>query len=231
MTTVLVILLIAGAILFTLSFFMTEDKVEEVVNVPLSSIEGRSLSGYEEEKIKKHIRTIMEEETAYVLSAAEDRMSRISNEKIIAVNEYSEDLLAKIENNNEEVVFLYNMLKQKEEEMKDTLERVERLKQANAALSKQIQNDTSFEGITPLHEAANRPKQEEERNESIEKQPDIRQKASKKAGKGIANKESGHEKAGEILMLYEQNHSVREIAKQLSLGQSEVKLVIDLYGN
>ncbi len=261
MTTVLIILLIVGALLFTASFFMQEDKVEEVVNVPLSSIEGRSLSGYEEDKIKEHIRTIMEEETANVLSEAEDRMGRISNEKIIAVNEFSEDLLAKIENNNEEVVFLYNMLKQKEDEMKSTLERVEALKQVNQALSKQIQADTSFgtswisEDTTNLQkkETVYKAAGEEAENEAAENLPKKTQeaggsgmhksphmnlkmqnpfhKAGQKTMHADKNQESGHEKAVEILALHKQELSVMEIAKKLSLGQSEVKLVIDLYGN
>ena len=38
------------------------------------------------------------------------------------------------------------------------------------------------------------------------------------------------ERQEKILALYAENKSVREISKQLSMGQGAVKLIIDLYG-
>ena len=40
----------------------------------------------------------------------------------------------------------------------------------------------------------------------------------------------GAERQEKILALYAENKSVREISKQLSMGQGAVKLIIDLYG-
>lgn len=48
----------------------------------------------------------------------EEKMSQLSNEKIIGISEYSDQVLEKIQKNHEEVVFLYDMLNAKQEEVK-----------------------------------------------------------------------------------------------------------------
>ena len=45
--------------------------------------------------------------------------------KIIAVSEYSDQILDKITRNHEEVVFLYNMLTNKEKDLKDAMKKYE----------------------------------------------------------------------------------------------------------
>ena len=55
----------------------------------------------------------------------------MTNEKILAINEFGEQLLTKIESSHEEVVFLYDMMMKKEEEMKSTLNRMEVLRKEN----------------------------------------------------------------------------------------------------
>lgn len=48
----------------------------------------------------------------------EEKMSQLSNEKIIGISEYSDQVLDKIQKNHEEVVFLYEMMNEKQEEVK-----------------------------------------------------------------------------------------------------------------
>ncbi|MBR6004119.1 MAG: hypothetical protein IK068_05290, partial [Lachnospiraceae bacterium] len=47
-------------------------------------------------------------------------LERLSNEKIMAVDEYSETVLKKINDNHNEAVFLYDMLNDKDEKLKNT---------------------------------------------------------------------------------------------------------------
>ena len=53
------------------------------------------------------------------MDATEDQMNRLCNEKIMAIDEFSKQLLEKIENNHKEVVFMYNMLNEKEKEFSE----------------------------------------------------------------------------------------------------------------
>ena len=76
------------------------------------------------------------------LHRVEEQLAHISNEKIMAVNEFSEQLLEQIEENHKEVVFLYDMLNEKENEMKAFVQEIDKSKVvleelANKELEKQ----------------------------------------------------------------------------------------------
>ena len=59
------------------------------------------------------------------IDKSERTMERISNEKIMAVHEYSDTVLEEIHKNHEEVVFLYDMLKGKRENLQTSLDQAE----------------------------------------------------------------------------------------------------------
>ncbi|HHT98131.1 MAG TPA: hypothetical protein GXZ90_09595, partial [Clostridiales bacterium] len=67
--------------------------------------------------LENKIKNIITEE----IEDAENKLKNISNEKIISVNDFSEQILEKIKYNHDEVVFLYNMLIEKEENIKKVL--------------------------------------------------------------------------------------------------------------
>lgn len=58
----------------------------------------------------------------------DDRMSQMSTEKIMGMSEYSDQVLEKIEKNHEEVVFLYDMMNEKQEELKRLVHDVDSMK-------------------------------------------------------------------------------------------------------
>lgn len=63
-----------------------------------------------------------------VLSETEEKLEALSNDKIMAVGEYSDQIIEKIDTNHKEVVFLYQMLKDKEEELKSTAQELENVR-------------------------------------------------------------------------------------------------------
>jgi len=145
-----------------------------------------------------------------VIDRTEEYLNKISNEKIMAVSEYSDQILEKIDRNNEEVVFLYNMLTNKEKKLKDTLKELTDTQQKTRELLikyREGQNRESPEDIYPGENTVNMNKTEEQNdNKSVSK------------------------KNEEILNLHSQGMSVLEISKKLGIGQGEVKLIIDLFG-
>ena len=114
MGTLELILLAAGAIIFLVSFCIPvkEEKLKEETR-NLAAEEVKSLVSEEMERIRGHLTELSEAEVKEQIARSERTMERISNEKIMAVNEYSDTVLEEIHKNHEEVVFLYDMLKNK----------------------------------------------------------------------------------------------------------------------
>ena len=54
------------------------------------------------------------------------RLERLTNEKIMAVNEYSDTVLQEIHKNHEEAMFLYDMLNNKHANIKDTVSKMDK---------------------------------------------------------------------------------------------------------
>ena len=171
-----------------------------------------------------------------LLESTQDQLEAISNDKIMAVTEYSDQVLAKIEANHKEVVFLYQMLQDKENELKDTANRVDNVRIDAEKISIEDRaprkldigmEDFSFDdesGDEPIED----PDLKKMKSKDRAKQRityvsnDVRQEKSK-------NTPDKNEKTNEVIKLYKKNKSVMEISKLLNMGQGEVKLIIELY--
>ncbi|MCR4802228.1 MAG: hypothetical protein K5895_04395 [Lachnospiraceae bacterium] len=95
-----------------------------------------------EDAIKDRMSEILDGQATELVEKADEQLAHISNEKIMAVNDFSEQLIDKIEQNHKEVVFLYDMLNAKEEEMKEFVQEINKSKVvleelANKELEKQ----------------------------------------------------------------------------------------------
>lgn len=133
-----IVTLIAGAILFTVSFFMPD--------------KGGKASLSEEEE-RKIIRELLDKEIDgakfKIEEAAEDcvndnkdrmerALDRITNEKMSAVDEYSNTVLDQIHKNHDEVMFLYDMLNNKHAQVKNTAAELNQItKSAKVAVKEQ----------------------------------------------------------------------------------------------
>lgn len=125
-----IILLIAGGIIFILSFFIPDKNP-----APNSSVEGvkglaeeelKTLVNQEINSIREHVDDVVEEAVGYAMEKTERSLERLSNEKIMAVSEYSDTVLKEIHKNHEEAVFLYDMLNNKHVSLKNAVSEVNR---------------------------------------------------------------------------------------------------------
>lgn len=209
MTPIEIVLIIIGAVILIASFFLTDkSKTDEYAAL----INERELSLTEAAAIKDKVEAIIAEVTEESLAKTEDRMNQLSNEKIIAVNDFSGQVLEKISQNHEEVVFLYNMLNEKESEIKDTIKNIDKIKRQmnetgknekpadNKKVNPAVQTNRTTVPATSFHT--------DSLNTDAEQLNNHNQK---------------------ILEMYSQGFSVIDISRTLELGQGEVKLVIDLY--
>lgn len=116
------ILLIFGGIVFTVSFFLPSGGKKEKDGISKADEEEiKEIIGREVEEAKTQISDIVNETITYSMEKTERSMERLTNEKIMAVNEYSDTVLEQINKNHKEVVFLYDMLNDKHENLKSTV--------------------------------------------------------------------------------------------------------------
>lgn len=282
MTGYEVVVLLAGIAFLIFSFLVGKNEEEGTsVNTSEEILKIKEAAVFQENELRTRVNEILEKEAEDTVSEAEDKLNHISNEKIIAVDDYSRQILEKIENNHQEVVFLYDMLQKKEEEMKSTMNKMEQTRRENKELFERLEelkaakarvnsrNAAAKSGaVKPAKEMAKadsstnekqsvKPSQANEeswdadefiRRNSKEKEDVLEKEAQEQdvhpqrekfdeavnSVKEIDTNEEENgmteeEKKETILQLYKQHKSVREISKKLSMGQGEVKLIIDLY--
>ena len=117
-----IILIVIGVLVFLLGYLMPARKkdLDEEVQL-ISEDEVRRMVDDEAEYVKERIEDIVDETINYSIERAERAMERVSNEKIMAVNEYSDTVLEEINKNHKEVVFLYDMLNDKHDNLMSTI--------------------------------------------------------------------------------------------------------------
>lgn len=226
-----IILLIAGGIIFILSFLIPDKKEE--VSAALREDEIRELISGELESVRSHVDEVVEEAVTYAVEKTERSLERLSNEKIMAVSEYSETVLAQIHKDHEEAMFLYDMLNNKHVSLKDTMAEVTRtVREAQEAMA-------GFGKASPEAVSA----VSEESAELLETQtPAMAAEAEKlqerELAELLAEGETDHieetadaerNNKEKILELYSQGKDAVAIARELGLGVGEVKLVIGLF--
>lgn len=200
-----IVMLIIGVITIILSCWIVARPDKNQNTIPQYSQE--ELNSYMEQQ--NEILASVSEET---ISKTDDYLSKLSNEKIMVVSEYSEQILEKISRNHEEVIFLYHMLVHKEKELKN--------------MQLNINGTNNLEKVESDKETANF----KQMGDQAEKIKTIQTGESIGMSLEVDEEQSNISFDNtEILKLDKQGKSVLDIAKELGIGQGEVKLVIDLF--
>lgn len=122
-----IILIVLGIIVFIGSFLLPAGKnTNEQVSEQVNEEAIKEMMEKEMESAKVQIGEIVDETVNYAMEKTERSMERLTNEKMMAVNEYSDTVLEEINKNHKEVVFLYDMLNDKHENLKSTVSKVEK---------------------------------------------------------------------------------------------------------
>lgn len=122
MSTMEIVLIVLGLIVFAASFLLPAGRKKDSEDFnQISEEQIREMIDREVEEAKIQIGEIVEETINYSMEKTERSMDRLTNEKMLAVNEYSDTVLEQINKNHKEVVFLYDMLNDKQENLKSTV--------------------------------------------------------------------------------------------------------------
>ncbi len=231
MSATVIVLIIIGLIFIFVSFMISEKLSEDqedkegVIKIP------EELSEEQKEKIDKLIRDYMDSQTEDRLTEIETRLSEIVNQKTLALGDYAVTVNEEIERNHKEVVFLYDMLSEKQKEIMTSVNMVDEYKKDIATMIQHgtVQTVLNQNQQQEKENRAEETKEAEPVSEEQELEEVIREveetpipEETEKELENVDNKEM-------ILEMHRAGLSILEIAKHLGLGVGEVKLVVDLY--
>lgn len=224
-----IILIIIGILVIIISCMLVDKSTSVSRTAPSTAELTDRLTEEDKKQLLDKMNELLSEVSEETIVHTDDTLSKLSNEKIMAVNEFSEQILEKINRNHEEVVFLYSMLNDKEQELKTAVKeidsskkKVQEIMESKTAIEQLTSAKTAKPQTTSKQVTPTQAYQMEKSNvENAQLQAD-------RTAQTLGSVNSGNNNT-QILALYSQGKSIIEISKQLGLGQGEVKLVIDLF--
>ena len=218
MTAVEITLIIVGIVFLLVSFLVQEKlspkDIESITNLSeneLKIIVEKQLKNANDQ-VEDAITAVVEDKTETTKRALEKE----TNEKIMAIDEYSNTVLESMNKTHNEILFLYSMLNDKHTELTDLATQLQQF-------SEHMKN-TENEVLENLALAAQDVRQKVNETKPIDENEAIL------ASLGTDGQEADQDQINHndrILMLHQQGFSDVEIARELGLG--EVKLVIGLF--
>lgn len=120
MTGIEICLIIVGIACVCASYFVSQKTASQEAPDSYGGVRPSAevWTEKDEQIVKQRLEEILQEQQEEYVDEAKDRMGQICNEKIMAVDEFSKQILEKINSNHQEVVFMYNMLNEKQKELK-----------------------------------------------------------------------------------------------------------------
>ncbi len=245
MTVMGIVLLIVGALLFIASFIIPDNrrdmgksskamglKLDRMIDERVEQVKGRlsDVAGVarEEEELR-----------------AKRELERITNEKIMAIEDYSKVVMDEIEKNHQEVMFLYDMLDNKSADLKNTIRKADAVKKEQESVFREGEEEDSSEPIRELLYS-------DEKEKSVSGMDRLKNAiaglgggsaepdgsdaaASPESGSGLMSEPYGEgaeiSRNDRVLELKKSGMDNVDIAKTLNIGVGEVNLITDLFSN
>ena len=117
MTGLEIALLTIGIIVIVASFVFSSKSDGDT----MQNVKDVTFTDKQKEDIKKQITEILDEQIENVKEQTEISLDKLSNSKMLEMNEYSDTILQEINRNHNEVMFLYDMLNEKKKEINNTV--------------------------------------------------------------------------------------------------------------
>lgn len=151
MTTMEIALLVVGVIIFIISFLLPdvpEKKTEKDLEAEREEV--KRLVEQEVDGMKLRVNEATNDSVEYAVDKAERSLEKISNEKIMAVGEYAGTIMEEINKNHQEVMFLYDMLRDKQADLTNTVRRADAAAKEIAQISHNAQSasETLLRGMS-----------------------------------------------------------------------------------
>ena len=126
MTATAIVLLVIGILVLIASFFIPdkEDR-EDKKQIEKNREQIRRIMESELDGMKLRVNEATNETVEFGMEKSERALEKITNDKIMAVSEYATTVMEEIDRNHKEVMFLYDMLNDKQTDVKNTVRHAE----------------------------------------------------------------------------------------------------------
>ena len=228
MTAIEICLVAAGLVLMVGSFFVTEklspdelDKIAKLSQEEIAHIVDKEIAA-SHDKVQEQLEKL-------------DRESdKETNEKIMAISEYSDTVIESINKSHNEIMFLYSMLGDKHKEMIDFSNEIQqRVENLQKIVTEEMVQETLYKAKEEHENSQILMENVTENNknmlEEVQAVSDEAEEVPETEETGEVEKEQPADSNEQILELRRQGMSEVEIAKELGLGLGVIRLVIDLY--
>lgn len=234
MTGVEIFLLLIGAVFMVGSFFVSEK---------LSASELNKIAELSDEEIRKIIKKgiiraedefddVIDEKTEAAAEVIERAMEKESNEKIMAISEYSDTVIETMKKTHDEIMFLYSMLNDKHTELTSLTGDLQRLAADVRDMQENVVAKEEKMGSIIPERPVTKAREAEKTFTTEKTQSEIPMETASEPFVQTEEEAytAGMENHNElILQLYREGNSKVDIARRLGLGLGEVSLVIGLY--
>lgn len=229
-----VILIVIGIVFIGVSFYVTENlSQQDVDNISMMCEEDlRKISEKHVKELNDKIELTIEDILDEALIITQRGLDKETNNKIMAISEYSETVLESINKSHNEITFLYSMLNDKQVEAAQLVSDLQKLTKqirdmnldnAIANVENVTNNTVSYEkGFEPMYA----PVVEIQEEQTVLNEVPYSQEYYYPYEEGAVLS-----KNEQILLLYREGKNEVEIAKALDCGLGEVRLVLGLYKN
>lgn len=245
-------LLIIGAVFFIGSFFVSEK---------LSSSDMSEIEGISEDQIKVLIEKKLQDASSRIDDTLSEKLTgkteefeagadKETNERIMSIGEYADSVFKSMDKTHEEILFLYQMLNDKQEsltKMTKTLGEAEShvrellqesSRQLDAASSvPDVAQEKKEEPAVPFQEEALPAEPAKESSDTTEEAEEASQeedddKAVTDVPQPDQEDEPEEDLAGvkdKVISMYHQGYTELEIAKETGKGMGEIQMILDLF--
>lgn len=223
MVAVEIVLILIGVVFLIGSFFVTErlsQKDLEQITL-MSEADLKHIAEKQVKQIKTQVEDSVEEIIDESLEITKRGLEKETNNKIMAVSEYSDTVMETMNKTHNEIMFLYSMLNDKHSETAEIVADMQKY----AKQIREFDMDAALEKMDSLSNAAHVPEATQNNNTNTINIEETHSKEEQtvEATDVLLNKNE------QILLLSREGLSEVEIAKKLDCGLGEVRLVLGLY--
>lgn len=224
METVEIVLILVGVAFLVGSHFVQERFSEKDLQ-EISKMSETQLNIIVEKQLKS-ARTQVEDSVEEIidesLEITKRGLEKQTNEKIMAISEYSDTIFETMNKTHNEIMFLYSMLNDKQSEMTDTVGTLQKyVKEAKTVQQEAVVMVQEAEPVVETYV----------KRETLTQAAKMKEPLEEVFGNDIVGTQESMfiNKNDQILMLHREGKSEVEIAKALDCGLGEVKLVLGLF--
>ncbi len=233
MTAIEVALLLIGVVFILGSFFIMEKlSPTELSRVAeLSEDELRMVMDRELEITGAKISDMADQAVDLSMSQIQRKMEKDTNEKIMAISEYSDVVMEKLQKFNNEVTFLYSMLGDKHSELNESMVQLNDLLHAcqeEQARTEMIQSYQESAVSQPNNGGMVESDKVSDETEEEKRTKDFADQTKSEAADDTDEIDSSNVRE-KILERYRGGEDLMDVARDMGIGYGEVKLIVELY--